>query len=393
MLKQTVCRWSLLVHAAIFVGALVVVLLGSVTTCPTTLAADDDSKATPGAKDLGARGSTAASARLGKRAPVVHRDLSLERSAMRRGLDYLKGQQKTSGAVGGEFPVAVTSLAGLAFLGYGSSYSRGPFAVEIRKCLDYVIGSADRDGFLSEKKPESKMHGHGMALLFLTQVFGDLPADRQREVAGVIQRGIKCIRRGKSWRGGWTYHWDNKENDDEASVTIGVVQALRAADNIGFRVESSLIEAAIKYVKKSQTSDGSFQYSLNPVRGGQGSQTTFALTAAAVSTLNAAGVYESVELRRGFDFMEKELSRVRGKPKSAIQDPFFYYGALYASQAYFQRGGRAWSEWYTEMRSFLLRKQKSDGRWVDQAYGDEFGTAVGALILAMPIQYLPIFQR
>ena len=93
------------------------------------------------------------------------------------------------------------------------------------------------------------------------------------------------------------------------------------------------------------------------------------------------------------EFQEIELAKVRGKPKPAIKDPFFYYGALYASQAYFQRGGRAWSEWYTEMRSYLLRKQKSDGRWVDQAYGDEFGTAVAALILAMPIQYLPIFQR
>jgi hypothetical protein len=45
------------------------------------------------------------------------------------------------------------------------------------------------------------------------------------------------------------------------------------------------------------------------------------------------------------------------------------------------------------MRRYLLARQRPDGSWPDDNYGDEFGTAMAVLILEVPLQYLPIFQR
>jgi hypothetical protein len=48
------------------------------------------------------------------------------------------------------------------------------------------------------------------------------------------------------------------------------------------------------------------------------------------------------------------------------------------------------------MRDHLLDDQEKDGRWLNprrEGPGDAFGTAVACIILQIPNQYLPIFQR
>ena len=52
------------------------------------------------------------------------------------------------------------------------------------------------------------------------------------------------------------------------------------------------------------------------------------------------------------------------------------------------------SEDIDQLQSLLddLKKQKSNGSWED-SYGEEFATAVAVLILEIPVQYLPVFQR
>jgi hypothetical protein len=46
------------------------------------------------------------------------------------------------------------------------------------------------------------------------------------------------------------------------------------------------------------------------------------------------------------------------------------------------------------MKTRLLHMQESDGSWRNSpGPGSSFGTAVATLILQIPLQYLPIFQR
>jgi hypothetical protein len=317
------------------------------------------------------------------------------RGSIDRALKFLhKKQQPISGAVGNNYEVAVTALTGLAILGAGYPLHQGPpHAREtLENALRFLKQSARDDGYLSDAK--SRMHGHCYAMLFLTQLYGELPPDEQGEVRDIIQRGLQRIMRSQTVLGGWYYTPENPEGADEASITICALQALRAANGIGFLVPKSTIDRAANYVKKCQsTGDGSFRYSL---RGGD-QHTSYALTVAAVSTLQAAGDYDAPQISLGLDFARRTLRDFQSEPVKAAEKEFFFYANLYAAQAFYQAGGELWAGWYPAARRYLLKRQvadggEGDGSWSDD-YGAEFGTAVAILILEVPLNYLPIFQR
>jgi squalene cyclase len=56
-------------------------------------------------------------------------------------------------------------------------------------------------------------------------------------------------------------------------------------------------------------------------------------------------------------------------------------------------GGEYWARWYPAIRDALLARQSDDGSWVDTSVCTEYGTAMATIILQMPNNYIPIFQR
>lgn len=312
-----------------------------------------------------------------------------------RGLHYLRKQQAESGAIGSSYMVAVTSLAGLAALGAGHQPSEEPHGKMLQKCLDYLssVASASGSGIFITEPGEggSRMHGHCYAVLFLCELYGSLPGQDER-IADLVKRSIAVIEGAQSKEGGWYYLPQNRDLD-EASVTVCALQALRAARNAGFSVDAGRVRRAIEYVRRSQTAEGSFKYSRSLIEGAD--RTTYALTAAALSTLNAAGVYKSSELQsvlqKGFDHLRREIAR-HSKPWFAAEAEHDFYANLYAAQTFYQDGGGLWAEWYPRIREHLISKQRSDGSW-ESRFGDEYATAMALLILEVPLGYLPMFQR
>jgi squalene cyclase len=57
-----------------------------------------------------------------------------------------------------------------------------------------------------------------------------------------------------------------------------------------------------------------------------------------------------------------------------------------------QAGGERWLHWYPAIRDALIKRQRDDGSWLDSICV-EYGTAMACIILQMPNNYLPIFQR
>jgi len=308
--------------------------------------------------------------------------------AIERGLRFLKSRQQ-GGALGKNFSVATTGLAGLAVLGAGHHPGQEPYGSVLEGCLRYLRSVAHPvSGYITEPgKSESRMHGHCYAVLFLTQLQGSLPPEREDDLVTLVRRGIRLIERAQSRHGGW-YYWDvNKQDEDEASVTVCALQALRAARNVGFAVDRLTVKGALRYVADCQIPDGSFRYRLD-----KSSKTTFTLSVAALSTLNAAGVYESPELRLGMDYVRRELARHPQAPWKAVEDEYPFYGGMYAAQALYQDHSRRWNAWYEAMSAHLLKRQRDDGAW-ESPYGDEYATAAALLILEVPRGYLPVFQR
>jgi hypothetical protein len=203
---------------------------------------------------------------------------------------------------------------------------------------------------------------------------------------------VQFMQQAQNEKGAWRYQPFTVESD--LSVTVCQVQALRAARGAGIPVAKSTIDRVVQYVRDSKITDdedagGLFYYKI--YGRGASSKTSFAINAAAVTTLHSAGLYDEHEYGRALDYVAQDYPRM----SSRYADHYMYwYGNYYAAQALFTEGGPRWKNYWTRLRDDLLERQQSDGRWLNPVGpGDAFGTAVACLLLRLPAQYLPIFQR
>ena len=135
---------------------------------------------------------------------------------------------------------------------------------------------------------------------------------------------------------------------------------------------------------------GSFRYQPE-----ENSRSTFALTAAGITILHGAGVYSDADIESGMRRLEEELVNVtRFYGRSSEGHYFFYYGHYYAVQAFHIAGGERYRHYLDVIQRELLIMQKPDGSFPNSVGpGPAYGTATACLILQMPKEYLPIFQR
>ncbi len=305
--------------------------------------------------------------------------------AIDRGLAYLAARQQPRGSFGMETRyrrnVAVSSLAGMAFLSAGHTPGRGKYGVAVDQTIDFILSSAQPSGYIiqADSAGHGPMYGHGFATLFLSEVYGMSPRDDVRQT---LKSAVQLIVNSQNREGGWRYDPDGKDAD--VSVTVCQIMALRAARNCGIGVPKATVDQCIDYVKKCQNADGGFRYQLN-IRP----TSEFARSAAGLVALYSAGVYEGAELDRGLTYLE------RHRPSGDLLrfESHYFYGHYYAVQAMWHAGGDNWRKWYPSIRDELVSRQMPDGSWPDHMINTEYGTAMACLVLQMPNNYLPIFQR
>lgn len=302
--------------------------------------------------------------------------------AIQEGLAWLAGQQNGDGSFGsGAYRgnVAVTSLAGLAFMASGSTPGRGQYGENIDRALRYVLDNTSPSGFacVAGSATHGPMYSHGFGTLFLAEAYGMTGSPELREK---LERATRLIVDTQNAEGGWRYQ--PVRNDADLSVTICQINALRAARNAGIFVPKETVEACIDYVVKSQNTDGGFRYML------QGGASAFPRSAAGVVALQSAGVYESDELEAAFAYLKQFMPEI----KFGQRFSHYFYGHYYASQAFWIRGGQDWLDWYVAIRDELINRRTAAGYWPDSV-GNEYGTAMALIILQMPNNVLPIFQR
>lgn len=304
--------------------------------------------------------------------------------AIERGLAFLVSRQHADGTFGtGGYRgnVAVVSLCGLAFMANGSTPGRGPYGANVSLTLDYVLANTQESGFIISQPyaQHGPMYGHGFATMFLGECYGMSPRPETREK---LAKAVKLIVNVQNDVGGWRYFPQRMEAD--MSVTGCEIMALRAARNAGIFVPKETIEKSLGYVKKSQNPDGGFMYMLT-----NGGGSMFPRSAAGVVSLYSLGVYEGPEVTKGLDYVTKFIPQ----PGVVRQEGFYFYGHYYAALAMWQAGGERWAKWYPAIRDELIAQQRPGGYWVDDSTSNEFATAMALIILQMPNNYLPIFQR
>ena len=300
-------------------------------------------------------------------------------AATDRALSYLASKQRPDG--GWHNNHAVNAVALLAFLGRGHVPGRGPYRDVLDRGKKYLLATTQPSGYVSF----SSMYEHGLATLALAEMYGMDPdsvlEEKLRKAADLI---IKC----QSPSGGWRY--SPNPGDQDLSVTVMQIVALRAANNAEVPVPARTIEKAIAYVRSCAHPAGGFGY--------QGPAQSPQTTAAGILSLQLLGKYDDPSIPKSLDYLAQiPIQWGTGGPQ------YFYYFHYYAIQAQYQAGGKHWNEWHPRIRKLLLERQNQDGSWdVPGGTAENEGsvgpnkiywTAMASLVLDIYMHFLPAYQR
>ena len=317
-------------------------------------------------------------------------------AAVTKGLDYLAREQHRQGyweANNGQFRVAMSALSGTAMLSEGSTTTRGKYAPNISRDVDYLTECSQPSGLIGDSNDYHYTYGHGFSMLFLSQVLGEEEdADRRARIKKVLEKAVKFSAEAQTSRGGWGYISAKDGSDfDEGSTCITQVQGLRACRNSGIVVPKEIIEKAKKYIHDCMTPEGGIKYSFNS--GGDGSRPP--ITAAAVAAMYNAGEYgESDDVKKMLTYVHNNIWPGKNGVGGQITDQFghWHYTHYYFAQVAY-RDEKEWEKYRTQISLELLRTQLASGAWNDQQIGHVFATAICTTILQLEKGYLPIYQR
>jgi hypothetical protein len=312
--------------------------------------------------------------------------------AVKKGVAWLSRNQLPSG--GWQSKQGDTSgIAGacaIALMSQGHLPGTGDYGVNTALALRFILDSAQPDGLLYRSEfGIYPMYHHGLATLALAEAWGQTGDRRIREA---LRKAVDLICATQNQRGGWRYQ--PKIADDDLSVSVMQLMALRAAQDAGMDVPVEVITAGIEYVKfchspRGTGGEGGFGYT-GPRDSG------WARTGAGVTALQVAGDYRADEVIEGIEYLMRQFPVVEGGADAAKRG-HWYYGAYYTTMGIYQaqslgsQGKAWWNTFYPAMTRELLKRQKPDGAWGDERIAYE--TAMSVLVLTVPYRYLPIYQR
>ena len=167
-----------------------------------------------------------------------------------------------------------------------------------------------------------------------------------------LRAAVALIERTQSPKGGWRYG-PSPDNQD-LSVTVMQIVALRAANNAEIPVSQKVIDNAIAYVKSCTYPGGGYGYE-GPGQGGPTS-------AAGVLSLQLLGKADDPGIPKAMEYLK---SFVRPSAKEQWENHglgYFFYFHYYAMQAHYQFGGALWNDWHPKVRDALLLKQNAEDR-------------------------------
>lgn len=290
------------------------------------------------------------------------------------GLEYLARNQQedgswTSGDDRGN--VAVTALAGRAFLAAGDQTGRGPNGVRLTKAIEYILRN-EVAGLLAEGR-FTPMYEHGQAVHFLAEAFSKV-TDKvlQDRMKGVLSRAVTVITDSQNREGGWRYR--RTPRDADISVTCCQLHALAAAQRAGFDVPQTTIDQGIKYILSCRDLYYGDRFRYMP-KVPSAPPAAFEYTAEAISALNAVGYTGDKEL------MERGTKFIRSVPLSDVVDTHFYEARYHAAQVMKSVGREDWEAWYSADRDDLLGRRNKDGGWGTSLPSSYSDTAFALIVL------------
>ncbi len=294
----------------------------------------------------------------------------------------------------GQYDVAVTGLALLAFLGNGHTHRISPYKATVRAGLNWLKNQQKEDGSLGKGAVESWVYNHAIGTAALCEAYAMTKDVILRKAA---QKAVDFIVKGQNPGLGWKYK--PKSGRSDTSVTGWMVVALKAAKDAKLTVPQSAFDGALKWFDRATNTAGKCGY-MRPGDNGsviRGVNDGFAK----LPTMTAVSVYARIlcgksrdddKVKKGIEILKQSLPEWN-KPKNDKVDMYYWYCATCAM---FQYGGRDWHTWNEKMKTALLSTQRmggcADGSWDPvgkwgMVGGRVYSTALNALTLEVYYRY------
>ena len=308
---------------------------------------------------------------------------------------------KSRDAAKNSYAMTALGILALASIGHQAS-DTGKVGSALNRALSFILRRDPRRGEYEYFGADgSRMYGHGITTLCLTEMMG-MSVNKTQEVRlhTVSQKAINMILRSQGVRknnpkhqGGWRY--EPNSHDSDLSITVWQLMALRSAKNAGLNVPKRAIDDAVLYLKRSYFSPRDARGIPVDMRSGcgymPGRPPEFSTAAAGLLSLQVCGEYDAPEVRGSVAW----LAQQKTVPRNML---WFYYGIYYYSQGMRKREKVVAEKAKKVTEDALLKLQQADGSWVgmngqEQGAGRIYCTALAMLSLSVQYRYLPIYQH
>lgn len=288
----------------------------------------------------------------------------------RRGLDFLVRSQNPKGFwmdTYGQQP-GVVGLAILAMLAHGDDPNTGPYAVAIKRGLDFILESQNKQtGYIG-----NSMYNHGFATLALAEAYGAVNDER---IGPALKKAVDLIlvSQMKNPFGAWRY--SPESTDADTTVSGAQMVALFAAKNAGIYVPDEAIKKGLRFFEICQSPDGGIGYTgRDPGNAPR--------TAIGALVLALAKKKNTPNFQLAMRFLSTAMQ----------EQTYYHYYLYYAAQAHFHASKKSWQDWNRINVKSLSTTQSQSGAW-EGPFGQTFSTSAALLSLALNYRYLPIYER
>jgi len=283
--------------------------------------------------------------------------------------------------------VGATSLALLCMLGGGHTrQTPGQYQETVTKGLAWLMKAGIRSpagaDMRGSHQGNSGMYVQGLATICLSEAAALEPKDR--ELRRITLGAVRFIEKSQGSDGGWRYQ--PREVPGDTSVVGWQVMALQSARAGGISVSPDTFSDARKFLNFVQAEDGVYYGYTGPEKG-RATTTAVGL----LCRMYMGWKREKPQLQKGVEFLSN-LGPSR-------EDIYFNY---YATQVLHHWDGELWDKWNEQMREQLVANQIKEGpgagSWdVTDPHGNAGGriyqTTLSLLTLEVYYRHLPIYRR
>lgn len=315
--------------------------------------------------------------------------------AVTKALDWLQKTQNDDGSwtakQGQPYPVAMTGMAILAFLGHCETPKSPKYGETVASGILYLVNQGKKDGHNGLLcSPGVTNHAtayeHGIAAYALAEAY-TLCTEVDFEIPGlrnVVRKVNKRILEGQTDAGGYVYQLPNGGNAGDNSVGYWQMQALKAYMHTQIGSKGAIkrhIKKSMEWLENVQGPNGAIGYRNDPNRSP-------GLTGGALLCMQFWGEGNSRAAKKAAEYIRGNTKFASFNDKSA--NLYYHY---YNAQAIINVGGDDW-KWYNELvRDKIIEAQQDDGSWNQRMQhgpvNDHMATCLATMLLEVYYRFLP----